>query len=1068
MKRFLLTLIMSVMTFVVIAQNKIIKGSVLDQNTKEPIPGVNIYEKNSKEGTTSQLDGTFSLSISSEAETLIFSFIGYLEQEIKVNEVKSPVTIYLEENAVELSEVVVTALGFERQTKDLGYPVQKLNSREISNVNTTNFTDNLAGRLAGVTVSNGVTGVGSTSKINIRGEASFTNNNPLFIVDGTPINNNTIVNNTTDLAEGFQEIDFGNGAMDINPDDIESVNVLKGPAAAALYGTRASNGVIIITTKSGKNASGLGISINNTFFIEEAFQLPQFQNQYGQGNSGEFAFVDGLGGGVNDVISYSWGPKLNNGYMTPQFDSPVTLPNGQKVRGGDVEVHGGAPITPTEMVAYPDNLKDFYETGYTSIQNIAIGNSNDNGHYRLSFTDLRSKSIIPGVNLDRKTVRANLGFQPIENLKINSNIQYTNTGSDNRPSNGYGSENVNYSIVAWGPRSLDVNALRDYWQPGLENIQQYSFNYTYFDNPFFTMYENTNSFRRDRLFGNISGNYEFNDKLSLMVRSGMDYADELRQFKRAFSTNRFKNGAYAEHDVFYREINTDAIINFKDQMGSFGMDISVGANRLDQFANTQQSQALALAQAGIFKLSNSAIPVEIEDFEAQKRINSVFGVAKFSWRNYLFAEVTGRNDWSSALATIELVENTSFFYPSVSTSFIPSYLFELPQVISFAKVRASWAQVGNDTNPYQTAGIYRASTPYMGQPAFTNQSTIPNANLLPERNTSIELGADIRFWDDKLNFDFTYYNTLTENQIIALPVPLSSGFDQQIVNGSKVRTEGVEVIAGIQAIKTTNFNWNTLFNFSRNVSTVEELPEQVDRLTLAYSRIYDSDNQTVWYQVEKGGRIGDMYGTGYQKTDDGQFILDENGNFIADNELQKLGNYNPDFILGISNNFRYKNFNGSFLLDWRQGGILVSRTLALGGVGGQLIETANREDDIIAQGVVNVGSDENPIYEPNTTAISPESYYRQYYDRNHEENNIYNASYLKLRQFSIGYDFPKFINSEAQLSIALIGRNLWAWSEIPHFDPEQLAVQGDQFVSGVEDMSYASSRSYGIKISLNF
>ncbi len=1056
------------MAFVAFAQNKIIEGTVLDQNTKKPIPGVNIYEKNSKEGTTSQLDGTFNLSVSKEAETLIFSFIGYLEQEIKVNGVTNPVTIYLEENTVELSEVVVTALGFERQTKDLGYPVQKLNSMEISNVNTTNFTDNLAGRLAGVTVSNGVTGVGSTSKINIRGEASFTNNNPLFIVDGTPINNNTIVNNTTDLAEGFQEIDFGNGAMDINPDDIESVNVLKGPAAAALYGTRASNGVIIITTKSGKNASGLGISINNTFFVEEAFQLPQFQNQYGQGNSGEFAFVDGLGGGVNDVISYSWGPKLNNGYMTPQFDSPVTLPNGQTVRGGDVAVHGGAPITPTEMVAYPDNLKDFYETGYTSIQNIAIGNSNDNGHYRLSFTDLGSKSIIPGVNLDRKTVRANLGFQPIENLKINSNIQYTNTGSDNRPSNGYGSENANYSIVAWGPRSLDVNALRDYWQPGLENIQQYSFNYTYFDNPFFTMYENTNSFRRDRLFGNISANYEFNDKLSFMARSGMDYADELRQFKRAFSTNRFKNGAYAEHDVFYREINTDAIINFKDQIGSFGMDISVGANRLDQLANTQQSQALALAQAGIFKLSNSAIPVEIEDFEAQKRINSVFGVAKFSWRNYLFAEVTGRNDWSSALATLESVENTSFFYPSVSTSFIPSYLFELPQVISFAKVRASWAQVGNDTNPYQTAGIYRASTPYMGQPAFTNQSTIPNANLLPERNTSIEFGADIRFWDDKLNFDFTYYNTLTENQIIALPVPLSSGFDQQIVNGSKVRTEGVEVIAGIQAIRTSNFSWNILLNFSRNVSTVEELPEQVDRLTLAYSRIYDSDNQTVWYQVEKGGRIGDMYGTGYQKTDDGQFILDENGNFIADNELQKLGNYNPDFILGISNNFRYKNFNGSFLLDWRQGGILVSRTLALGGVGGQLIETVNRENDIIAQGVVNVGSDENPMYEPNTTAISPESYYRQYYDRNHEENNIYDASYLKLRQFSIGYDFPKFMNSEAQLSIAFIGRNLWAWSEIPHFDPEQLAVQGDQFVNGVEDMSYASSRSYGIKISLNF
>ncbi|WMN07201.1 SusC/RagA family TonB-linked outer membrane protein [Marivirga arenosa] len=1068
MKRILLVAILCCLYTSLFAQEKIVSGSVFDQNTKEPIPGVNIYLKNSNQGTTSSLDGSFSLAIKNDIKTIVFSFIGYEQKEININDYNKDLTIYLKENALELSEVVVTALGFERQTKNLGYPVQKLDNKQVSNVNTPNFTDNLAGRIAGVTVSSGVTGVGSTSKINIRGEASFTNNNPLFIVDGTPINNNTIVNNTTDLAEGFQEIDFGNGAMDINPDDIESVNVLKGPAAAALYGTRASNGVIIITTKSGKNTSGLGLSINSSFFLKEAFQLPQFQNEYGQGNSGEFAFGDGLGGGVNDVISYSWGPKLNNGYITPQFDSPVTLPNGQVVRGGDVAVHGGTPITPTEMIAYPDNLKDFYQTGYTSIQNIAISNSIENGNYRLSFTDLRDQSIIPGVNLDRKTLRANVGFNPTDKLKVNSHFQYSNSSSDNRPSNGYGSENVNYSIVAWGPRSLDVNALRDYWQPGLEDIQQYSFNYTYFDNPFFTLYENTNSFNRDRIFGNISAQYQFNSKLSLMIRSGMDYSDELRKFKRAFSTNRFKNGAYAEHDVFYREINTDAIINYNDNFGLLGLDFSIGTNRLDQLAITQQAQALSLAQAGIFKLSNSAIPVEIDDFEAQKRINSIFGVAKLSWSNYLFTEITARNDWSSALATPESVENTSFFYPSISTSFIPSYLYDLPNLISFLQLRGSWAQVGNDTNPYQTAGIYNSTTPYMGQPAFSSQSTIPNSNLLPERNTSLEFGTDIRFWQDKLRFDFTYYNTLTENQIIALPVPVSSGYNQQIVNGSKVRSQGIEIIAGLQAYRSSDFNWNTIFNFSRNVSIVEELPDQVDRLTLAYSRIYDSDNQTVWYQVEEGGRLGDMYGTGYLKTEDGQFILDENGNFIADNTLQKLGNYNPDFILGISNDFQYKNFNGSFLLDWRQGGTLVSRTLALGGVGGQLIETINRDQNIVAEGVVNVGTEENPVYEPNTTAISPESYYRQYYDRNHEENNTYNASYLKLRQLSIGYDFPQFKSSEAQLSLSLVGRNLWAWSEIPHFDPEQLAIQGNNFVSGVEDMSYASSRSYGIKISLNF
>ncbi|MGO4913230.1 SusC/RagA family TonB-linked outer membrane protein [Leeuwenhoekiella sp. W20_SRS_FM14] len=1051
----------------------LINGTVTTAVDGTTIPFVNVIAVNADAATITDENGNYSITIPEKTTQLRFSAIGFITQTETVNG-RSQINVILQESTTNLDEVVITALGLERETKELGYVVQTIQAEQVSEVKAPNFLDNLAGKLAGVTISQGATGVGSSSKITIRGEASFSNNNPLFIVDGTPINNNTVFNNTNEAAAGFQEIDFGNGAMEVNPDDIASVSVLKGPSAAALYGTRASNGVIIIETKNGSKSKGLGISINTSVFVDTPFKLPEFQNKYGQGNSGQFAFVDGLGGGVNDLISYSWGPRLDQGTLIAQFDSPVTLPDGSVVRGGDTSLYSGLPITPTPFNSHPDNLKDFYETGVTTINNVAIGSSFDKGNYRISFTDLRSESIIPGVNLDRQTVATKLNFKPTEKTTFNTSISYVNSSSDNRPSNGYGSENVNYSLVAWGPRSLDMNSLRNYWQPGLEGVQHYSFNYTYFDNPFFTMYENRNSFNRDRVFGNMSIKHNFTDNLSLAVRTGMDYSSETRQLRRAFSSNRFKNGGYAEHDVFYREINTDFLLNYNKIIGDVSLDVSLGGNRLDQKASTKQSQTVNLAQPGIFNLNNAASPIDVFQFESNKRINSFYGIAKLGYKDYLFLDITGRNDWSSALATPFSVDGTSFFYPSASASFILSEVAQLPETFSYVQLRASVAQVGNDTQAYQTSGAFISQTPYAGQPTFSNQNFIPNSNLKPEQTTSYEVGADIRFLKDRIKLDATYYNALTRDQIISLPIAISSGYNQQVVNGGEVRTQGVELILAATPLLTSEFKWNTTFNFSTSTSRVESLPQSDGRLTLAFSRIYDSANQTVWFQVEEGGQIGDIYGTGYQKTDDGQFILTANGSYIADNNLKKIGNYTPDFMLGWNNNFTYKNWNLSFLFDWRQGGELVSRTRALGTVGGQLAETANRpEEGIVPQGVINTGTADNPQYVPNTTAVSAETYYRQFYDRNHEENNMYDASFLKLRQFSVGYTFKLKdgflgLSEGVDLDIALVGRNLFAISEIPHFDPEQLAVQGTGFVSGVEDMSYATTRSIGLKAGFNF
>lgn len=1057
------------------AQN--VSGIVIDAETKAPLIGASILVKGDP-STVTDFNGEFSFPVPVPTRELVISYVGYQTATYDLGGgagAREGIVIAMQPGS-DLDEVVVTALGLRRDNRELGYAVQQIEGEALTDVQAVNLLDNLAGQVAGLRVTSGATGVGSTSQITIRGQTSFTNNNPLFVVDGTPINNNTIVNPTNEAAAGFQEVDFGNGAMEVNPADIESVSVLKGASAAALYGTRAANGVVVITTKSGGKQMGLGISLNSSFMVDRPFQLPRFQDRFGQGQGGEFEFVDGLGAGTSDNITYSYGPRLDAGLSIPQFDSPVTLPDGRVVRGGDVAVHGGQAIAGSPWVSRPDNVKDFYETGTTAINSLAVSGGGEFGDFRLSAADLRSDSYIPGVNLKRKNVSGKFRFRPTDALTVNANLNYVNSNSDNRPGAGYGSENIGYSLVAWYPRQADTEALRDYWQPGLEGTRQYSFNYTFFDNPFFTLFENRNSFNRDRLYGNLSASYELTPTLRATVRTGMDYSNELRQFRRHFSTNRFPRGGYAENDVFYREVNTDVLLDYRPRpIGDFSVNLLGGANRLDQTASNKQSQALTLAQPGVFRLSNAASPVELFDQVAEKRINSVYGLTKFAYRNFLFLDVTGRNDWSSSLATPVSAAETSFFYPSVSLSFLADRVLNLPDDISFLQVRANWAQVGNDTDPYRTSSTFVAQTPFGGQPTFSEQDVLAAPNLVPERTTSTEVGFDFRLFDDRLGLDVSYFNQTTDNQILSLPVPQSSGFTRQIVNGGQVSTTGLEAVLSLRPVKTATVDWVSRFNFSTNRATVDELPDGTERFTLAFSRVYNSVNQTVFFIAEEGGEIGDIWGTGYLRNDAGQFVLNDDGGFIADNNLKKLGNANPDFILGWHNNVRVGNFHFGLLVDWRQGGKIVSRTLALAGVAGQLEETVNRPDEgFVIEGVQNTGTAENPIYVPNTTAVPAESFYRSFYNRNHEENNVYDARFLKIREASITYRLGKsqlagtFFDRLGGLSVSLIGRNLYAFTAIPHFDPEQFAIQGQNLVGGVEDISYPTARSFGVNLGVEF
>ncbi len=1063
---------MLIFSWSAISQTQTIEGLILDKESRSPLVGATVLVPETSNGTSTDVEGYFSIDVPTEARVIEVSYLGYEQIQLKLDGNIYHV-ILLEENNQTLKEVVVTALNLERSSKDLGYSLQALDSRAINEVKSANFVDNLGGQVAGLVVNQGATGVGSTTKVTIRGESSFSNNNPLFVIDGLPISNGTNLNFTNEAAAGFQEVDFGNGALDINQDDVESISVLKGPAAAALYGTRAANGVILINTKKGKSNSPLEVEFNSSIFVDKPFKLPEFQNRYGQGNSGLFEFVDGLGAGINDNITYSWGPELDAGLSIPQFDSPVTLANGDVVRGGDVAVHNGASIPASPFVSHPDNLKNFYENGFTAINNIAFSKGIERGNYRLSFTDFRSESYIPGVDLKKKVIAGRFMTSPFKNFEISANINFINSGSDNRPSSGYGSENINYSLVAWGPRSLDTDILRDYWQPGLEDQQQYSFNYTFFDNPYFILEENTNSFRRNRFNGNLIADYQLTQKFSINLSAGNDNLAEARQYRRHYSTNRFKTGAYAEQRVRFRESNLNFLLNYKERIASIDASFSFGGNRMQQIGWSQQKEAIGLVTPGVFDLDNAASPLNEFIVQSQKRINSLYAFAEFSYNNFLFLNVSARNDWSSALATPSSTANTSILYPAVSLSYVASQQLDLPESISFLKLRANWAQVGNDTDPYQTQGTYVLGVPVSSDTTFTSNGVIANNNLKPEQTTAFELGGDIRFWDDRFRVDLTYYNSVTENQIISFARPISSGFSEELINGGAVRSQGVELVLGADVIRAPKFNWYTGINYSRNRSIVESLPAGSGRITLAYSRVYDNQNQTIWFQVEEGGEIGDLYGTGYLKNEEGEFIIGQDGRFIADNTLKKLGNYNPDFTIGFTNNLNYKNWNLSFLFDIRSGGEIVSRTQSLAGVGGQIIETLDRpEAGIIAEGVVNVGTDAEPVWQENTTAITAENYYRQFYDRNHEENNILNASFIKLRSFSLAYNFDnqrlKFLGNSGDLNVALIGRNLFALSEIKHFDPEQLAVQGNQFINGVEDMSYPTARSIGIKLGLKF
>ncbi len=1094
--------IMAASTATSFAQQEV-KGIVRDASNEEPLPGVNVMLKGTGTGTVSDLDGNFSLK-AKPGDTLVISFLGFLTTEETVN--GSLLDINLENDVKSLDELTVTALGISRESKSLGYSVAEIDGESLTQARETNLMSALSGKIAGVQIVGNPSGIGSSSRVTIRGERSLNinNNQPLYVVDGVPISNQFFGSSGGPTGRN-QDVDYGNGAGFVNPDDVETITVLKGASAAALYGSRANNGVIVITTKAGKGSKGIGISINSTLSFEDILRLPDYQNVYGQGLNGEFDFKDGNGGGLRDGVDENWGPAMN-GQLLNQFDG--TTSNG--FRGGDVgnlntqigpvdlarQLEARGNINPTPFGPLPDNVKDFFETGNTFTNNVALSGSNDAGHFRMSFTNLDQKGFIPNTDLKRNTVSFAGGYNLASWLTADVNINYLNNISNNRPNLSYGTENLMYLFNCWLPRSANTATMRDYWQAGREGLNQFGFNYNYHDNPYFNVYENTNGQSINRVFGNAAVTFKLTPELKLAVRSGTDFSDEFRDRRRAYSTQRYPLGSYREEKIRFEERNTDALLSWSKPISEdLDFDISLGGNQMRQKRNQSDISAPELAVPGVYSLNNSRVALQSTTFRSQRRINSLYATSQFGYKDFLYLELSARNDWSSTLPK----DNNSYLYWSSNLGLVFSEFMNLSNssALSFAKLRLGLAQVGNDTDPYQLLAVFNAQQAVLGSPAYSESSLIPNADLKPEISKSIEVGFDLKFFNNKVGLDATYYRTNSRNQIIAVPLSNTTGYTARLINAGEILNNGVEVVLHLSPLTSKNgLNWDIDLNWSMNRGKVVQL--YTDPVSGQEIKNFVMANRYITVEARKGERMGDMYGVGYRRVSSdptdkyydptgnfvGQIVYNQAGKPLATSTRIKLGNYNPDWMAGINNTFSFKGLSLGFLFDYRSGGEIYSHTQTVGREGGTISETlegrANGydlslpENGVIGEGVVPIvdGSGVITGYTPNTEKLSSREWHTTItLGRSLVEPMIFDATFLKLREMRLGYTFPNRWLSKYEirdLSISIVGRNLALWTDAPHIDPETASTSGGTVIPGVESVALPSTRSFGVNLGLRF
>lgn len=953
-----------------------------------------------------------------------------------------------------LDEVVVTALGIKRHDRALGYVAEKVDAKTFEETQNNNWAQSMEGKVAGLKIQTAGAGPLGTSRITLRGEKSIMmdHNYALIVVDGVPLGNSTTGSGTAAYGAGSGgdvPIDLGNGLNSINPDDIESVTVLKGASAAALYGSRAANGALMITTKSGKTKNGkLRVTFNSSSSFDSVLKWPDWQYEYGQGTlatntAGNFYYSYGLSpdGPNTGGTSSAFGPKLAGQYYF-QYD-----PN---VMGQSKERQLWRP--------YENNIKGFWRTGSTYSNSISVESSNEKTSFRSSLTYLNNEWMMPNTGFDRFNFALSFAHQLTQKLKISTKFAYNTTTSDNLPATGYNNQSISYFMIFQNP-NVDLEWYKPIWKPGQEQVDQIHPFSSYIDNPYMIAYEMLNGVRKKTITGNITADYQFNKNFSVMLRSGIEILNEKRTTKRPWSSANYLKGLYREQFIKNQEYNNDLLFSYKADWNKFSISASAGGSiRYNEYL-LNDYQAIGLKTAGEYSLTNAlSIPVKYPA-PRDKHVDSVYGLLTLGYDNKIFVDITGRNDWSSTLPK----QNRSFFYPSVSTSFILSDIFNLKSNnLNLWKLRASWAKVGIDSDPYLLDNYYTASNITGSVVAPT---TFNNPSLKPEKNTNIEAGMDFSLFKNRLNLNLTAYQNFSENQIIPVSMPTESGYSKRIINAGKIRNRGLELSADILAIKGKDFSWKVGGNWSTNENRVMTLPEGFDGIV---SNVGD----VVFYKMEVGGSLGDMYGFKLLRTPDGKVIYGDNGLPARPADIEKVGNAFPKWRAGLQNDFRIKNFTISFSFDGQYGGIAYSQSHHKMSEQGKLKSTLPGRDNpggmIVGDGVV-----QNPdgSFSTNTKGVLVSSYYGDYYRRANVETNSFSTDFIKLRDARIAYSFPKeTIQSIGldDLTIAIFGKNLWMWTKFPMFDPEVATLDNATITPGVEMGQLPAARTVGFQLNLKF
>ncbi|MFV5695953.1 SusC/RagA family TonB-linked outer membrane protein [Flavobacterium sp. LB3P122] len=1027
-------------------ENRKITGMVLDESNL-PIPGASVFVAGTRIATTTDFDGKFTLNVPVDATILSISYVGFQTKEINI-ENKIEIKVVLNQDETSLKEVVVTALGIKREEKSLGYAAQSLGENAVKDAKSNNWVNSLSGKVAGLNIQGSGAGPMGSSRITLRGESSLNldNNQALIVLDGVPVSSKITGTGFSSHLSQDSPVDFGSTLSDINPEDIEKVTVLKGAGATALYGTRAAGGAIIITTKSGKTKDkGIGVTISSNFSFDQVNRWPDYQFEYGEGRTDKYYSyldsADGLNTSTNVGAGRAWGPK---------FD-------GQSYFQYNPNAADGKPTERTPWAANKNYISGFFKTGTTQSNSIALEGGNEKGSTRLSITHLKNDWILPNTGFERINASLSVNQQISDKLKINGKMNYTNKKSDNLPAAGYNNQSIMYFLMIGTAPNIKPEWFKPYWEPGLVGVKQKNPFNTGPDNPYLGMYEMLNKMNKHGVIGNVSATYQFTNKLEFMVRSGLDMSNEFRSQQRPFSMTKYARGMYREQNVFSYEINTDALLTYKNALNdNINYNLTAGTNSMRQNYDFAGLYADQLSQPGIYQISNSLDQAVADPLKTKKAINSFYGLAQFSYQEKIFLDITGRNDWSSTLP----YGNNSFFYPSISSSFLIHEIANLPSVFSFAKFRVSWAQVGNDTRPYQTDKYYDR---IYGN-SFTNTTTLFNANLKPEITSSIETGIDFRMFKNRLSIDMAYYNNNSRNQILAIPLDPVSGYSNAMVNAGLINSRGMELAITGKLIAKSKFKWNSTLTWSRNRSYVKELAPGITNQV-----IYNHESN-VSIEARVGGRMGDMYSRGFQRSPDGQIIYTSAGlPATLDPIMKKQGNAFADWKAGLMNEFTIGKVRLSFLLDGQKGGSMYSQTNHKNNTLGKTkVTLPGRDGGIIGQGVV---LQLDGTYLPNTVRVAASSYYENYYTISNGETNIFDASFIKLREVRIEFNLPNSLLKKVGMksaSLAFYGRDLFNFTKFPGFDPEGGNLNNGTLTPGVELAQFPSTRTIGTNLILKF